>query len=104
MQIIYDIFMLKFYVQMFCVLDLVLLTRGFFGYFYGLYSTLLHLPPLRFPCVGGGWDQTQDWCDFWHYLLVRRSNHSLSTLGCPVIFKIYHLWPDYLSSLRILRT
>jgi hypothetical protein len=29
-----------------------------------LYSTLLHLPPLRFHCVGGCWDRTQDFCDF----------------------------------------
>ncbi len=32
---------------------------GFF--FYVLYSTL---PPLRFRCVGGCWDRTQDCCDF----------------------------------------
>ncbi len=37
---------------------------GFFGIFYVLYSTLLHLPPLRFRCVGGFWDRIQDWCDF----------------------------------------
>ncbi len=28
------------------------------------YSTLLHLPPLRFHCVGGWWNRTQDCCDF----------------------------------------
>jgi hypothetical protein len=28
------------------------------------YSTLLHLPPLRFHCVGGCWDRTQDCYDF----------------------------------------
>jgi hypothetical protein len=38
------------------------LTGGFF--FCVLYSTLLHLPPLRFHCVGGCWDRTQDCCDF----------------------------------------
>ncbi len=33
----------------------------FFGFFfYVLYSTLLHLPPLRFHCVGGCWDRTMD--------------------------------------------
>jgi hypothetical protein len=37
--------------------------RGIF-YFYVLYSTLLHLPPLSFPCVGGCWDRTPDCCDF----------------------------------------
>jgi hypothetical protein len=32
--------------------------------FYVRYSTLLHLPPLRFQCVGGCWDPTQDCYDF----------------------------------------
>ncbi len=32
--------------------------------FYALYSTLLHLPPLRFLCIGGCWGRTQDCCDF----------------------------------------
>ncbi len=33
--------------------------RTFFRiFFYVLYSTLLHLPPLRFDCVGGCWDRT----------------------------------------------
>ncbi len=38
----------------------------FFGFSFSVrYSTLLHLPPLRFHCVGGGcWDRTQDCCDF----------------------------------------
>ncbi len=31
--------------------------------FYVLYSTLLHLLPLRFHCVGGCWDRTQDFRD-----------------------------------------
>ncbi len=41
-------------------------TGGFFWNFflYVLYSTLLHVPPLRFHCVGGCWDWTQDCCDF----------------------------------------
>jgi len=29
----------------------------FSGLFYVLYSTLLHLAPLRFYCVGGCWDR-----------------------------------------------
>jgi hypothetical protein len=29
-----------------------------------LYLTLLHLPLLRFHCVGECWDRTQDSCDF----------------------------------------
>jgi hypothetical protein len=32
--------------------------------FYVRYSTLLYQPPLRFDCVGGCWDKTQDCCDF----------------------------------------
>jgi hypothetical protein len=28
------------------------------------YSKLLHLPPLRFHCVGGCWVRAQDCCDF----------------------------------------
>jgi hypothetical protein len=43
--------------QYFCYVD-----GGIF--FYVLYSTLLYLPPLRFHCVGGYWDRTQDCCDF----------------------------------------
>ncbi len=40
-----------------------ILTEGFFGFFfYVLYSTLLHLPPLRFHCVGECSDRTQDCC------------------------------------------
>jgi hypothetical protein len=35
-----------------------------FIFFCVLYSTLLHLPPLRFHCVGRCWDRTQDSCDF----------------------------------------
>jgi hypothetical protein len=31
--------------------------------FYVRYSTLLHLPLLRFHCVGGCWDRTQECCD-----------------------------------------
>jgi hypothetical protein len=36
----------------------------FLEFFYVRYSTLLHLPTLRFNCVGGCWDRTQDCCDF----------------------------------------
>ena len=39
-----------------------LINRGIFVDFfmYVLYSTLFYLPPLRFHCVGGCWDRTQD--------------------------------------------
>ncbi len=37
----------------------------FVNSFYSvLYSILHHLPSLRFHCVGGCWDRTQDGCDF----------------------------------------
>jgi hypothetical protein len=35
---------------------------GDFFIFFVLYSTLLHLPPLRFHCADGCWDRTQDCC------------------------------------------
>jgi hypothetical protein len=35
---------------------------GGFLDFFVLYSTLLHLPPLRFHCADGCWDRTQDRC------------------------------------------
>ncbi len=42
--------------------------------FYGRYSTLLHLPFLKFLCVGGCWDRTQDFATL--ALTATRSNHS----------------------------
>jgi hypothetical protein len=36
--------------------NVIFLTRGFLDV---LYSTLLHLPPLRFQYVGGCWDRAQ---------------------------------------------
>jgi hypothetical protein len=32
--------------------------------FFRQYSTLLHLPPLRFHCADGCWDRTQDRCNW----------------------------------------
>jgi hypothetical protein len=46
----------------------------YFFIFSVIYSTLLHLPPFRFHCVGGCWDLTQDSCDLG--LAVRHFNHS----------------------------
>ncbi len=37
-------------------------TTGFLCLF--TVSSLLHLPPVRFHCVGGCWDRTQNCCDF----------------------------------------
>jgi hypothetical protein len=36
----------------------------FFFLIYVRYSKLHHLPSLRFRCVRGCWDRTQDCCDF----------------------------------------
>ncbi len=33
-------------------------------FFFVLYSTLLHLPPLRFHCADGCWDRIQDRCNW----------------------------------------
>ncbi len=44
------------------------------NFFYVLYSTLLHLPPLRFHCVGGCWDRTRTVATL--ALAVRQSNYS----------------------------
>ncbi len=41
-----------------------------------LYSTLLHLPPLKFNCVGGCWDWTCRTLATWTLVVVRWSNHS----------------------------
>ncbi len=38
--------------------------EDFLVFFKALYSTLLHLPPLRFHCLGGCWGRTLDFCDF----------------------------------------
>jgi hypothetical protein len=35
-----------------------------YSLFITIFSTLIHLPPLRFHCVGGCWDRTQDSCDY----------------------------------------
>ncbi len=64
--------------------SIFIFVKGDFFYFYVRYSTLLHLPPLRFHCVEECWDGTQD---RWTLeLTARRSNHSarshpLSRLG-----------------------
>ncbi len=46
---------------------------------YVLYSTLLHLPPLGFHCVGGCWDRTQDSCDYGIGCQTLRSSHSATS-------------------------
>ncbi len=62
---------------------------GFFrGIFKMLCSTQLLLPPLRFHCVGGCWDWTQDCCDFGigsHSLTVKRSSNQ-SARSHPQLF------------------
>ncbi len=46
----------------------------FLGFFYVLYSTLVHKPPLRSSGVGGNWDRTRTVGTL--ALAVRRSHHS----------------------------
>jgi hypothetical protein len=41
------------------VLEFASLRDLWIYFMYVLYSTVLHLPPLRFRCVGGCWDRTQ---------------------------------------------
>ncbi len=53
----------------------------FLYFFFVLYSTLLHLPPLRFHCADECWDRTQDrcnWCIGSQYFLSRRRNRFFS--------------------------
>jgi hypothetical protein len=65
---------------------------GFFGIFtfYVRYSTLRHLPPLRFHCVGGCWDRTQGSCD--HGIGSARSHPIISILIITVP-AMYYLSP-----------
>jgi hypothetical protein len=49
---------------------------------YVRYSTLLHLPPLRFHCVGGCWDRTQDSCDY--------------DIGCQTLYHMARSHPIHL--------
>jgi hypothetical protein len=41
----------------------IFLGQIFIFIFFALYSTLLHLPPLRFHCADECWDRTQDRCN-----------------------------------------
>jgi hypothetical protein len=56
-----------------------MLKRGFLS---GLNSTLLLLPPLKFHCVGGCLDRTQDYCDVY--------------IGCQTLTppNLIQTWPD----------
>jgi hypothetical protein len=72
-------------------LTLIKINRGIFLNFYFMYcfSTLLHLPPLRFLCVRGCWDRNHDNCDS---LVVGRSNHSARSGFHPRLMKITFLY------------
>ncbi len=62
----------------------ILFKGGFLGFFSTvLHSTMLHLPPLRFHCVGGCWDRILGLLRLWHWL-SERSNHSARSR--PVYF------------------
>ena len=51
-------------------MQLIFFKEGSFGFFSVLYSTLFHLPPLRFHCVGGCWDRLH-WLSDAHALSAR---------------------------------
>ncbi len=77
----------------------------FFGgilIFFVLYSTLLHLPPLRFHCADGCWDRTQDRQLQLHgALAVRRSNHQIyNMVTCRRISTLlsFIIWFDSFSN------
>jgi hypothetical protein len=56
-------------------------------HFYVLYSTLLHLPPLRFHCVGGCWDWPQwavDNCVWEDLSFIIVAVHTKSKQGIPI--------------------
>jgi hypothetical protein len=63
-------------------------------FFFIRYSTLLHLPPLRFHCDGGCCDQTQDCCSFGIDSQTLCSNHSASFPTQNKLFTIkLSVWP-----------
>ncbi len=71
--------------------------RGNFLNFLLRYSILLHLPPLRFHCVGGCWDRTLDCYDFGHWQidalstwldLIRSRLDLIPKNFCVVIFTV----------------
>ncbi len=61
---------------------------------YVLYSTLLHLPPLRFHCLIWSWDQTQDRCGIGCQTLYSHSGTSHPHINSGVV-KIWKIsWDD----------
>ncbi len=78
---------------------------GDFFYFFVLYSTLLHLPPLRFHCADGCWDRTQDRCNWCitepigNFLSLYLQRNPLYVFPTAKSFKIFvqlgkNLWPS----------
>ncbi len=63
-----------FYLHLKGILQLFIFIFFKGGLFFVLYSTLFHLPLLRFHCVGGCWDRRTKFAT--SALTVRRSNHS----------------------------
>ncbi len=84
--------LLKFFGN-FCILLAIyfcpfrVIKRGIFLFlfsFYVRYSTLLHLPPLRFHSVGGCWNRTQDSCDRCDY-----------GIGCQTLQPFQVMQPEF---------
>ncbi len=67
--------------------------------FYVRYSTLLHLPPLRFHFVGGCWDRSKDSCDYGIGCQINHSarSHPLSARSHPRIVGHFTLGLDRFS-------
>ncbi len=53
--------------------------------FYVRYSTLIHLPTLRFHCVGGCWGRTQDCSDFGICSQTLARSHPFVFISLPAI-------------------
>jgi hypothetical protein len=73
---------------------------GFFSFYIG-YSTLLHLPPLRFHCVGRCWDRTQDCSSL--ASTARRSNQlQYSNIEKSIESSTLYFEKNSFSSLKVL--
>jgi hypothetical protein len=68
------------------------LKGNFFGFSFNVhYSTLLHLPLLRFHFVGGCWDRTQDCCDFG---IESQTLQPLGYVSSTAWLDLIHTWLD----------
>ncbi len=72
------------------------LTGGFFGFFFYVpYSTLLHLPPFRFHCVGGCCC-TNSWKQIYSSFSSRRHKFFSSDLSASFSTNLWYLANNFL--------